>query len=173
MCAVWWQCIKTINVKIHKTSFKTIHVVVFTLICWKLLSSPVAAGPDPAELPPGVRSRPSSARRSCRSPDGSKHLYSLQPSHSCRLYSGCSAEKLFVWFHTNDDCNLKISALILYQQYIFYLMRMTPPTGHLHQMVCFSFSCKFNSFNHHAADKTWKVTETTFSTKYVPSEKLP
>ncbi len=47
---------------------------VFTLICLLLLSSPVAAGLDLAALPLRGRSRRSSARCSCQSPDKSAHL---------------------------------------------------------------------------------------------------
>lgn len=35
----------------------------------------------------------------------------------------------------------------------FAVMRVTPPTGHLHQVVCFCFPCEIKSFNHRAADK--------------------
>lgn len=42
-------------------------------------------------------------------------------------------------------------------------MRVTPPTGHLHQVVCFCFPCEIKSFNHRAADEKNKKLMRTHS----------
>lgn len=56
-----------------------------TLICLLLLSSPVAAGLDLAALLPTDRSRPPSAPRSSRSPDGRTRLNTLQSYTDIRV----------------------------------------------------------------------------------------